>query len=202
MPRSAASAGERGAGRLIADDARAALAWAARPEHPPAEAPALARRFGLLLYRDGTIREAQERMEQAAALTADAALASADLARAAAIAKCRVSGTEALRLELAAARRATGTTSDRARALGRAAELLNRFPGMFAEPSAPIRGRPGPAGRPLAAGDPRTAAVIAVATASYAAASAHPRWPARRPHSDAARCRAGRASWRAAPWTR
>ena len=178
--------GERGGGRLIADDARAALARAARPEHPPADAPALARRFGLLLYRDGTIREAQERMEQAAALTADAALASADLARAAAIAKCRVSGTEALRLELAAARRAAGRR-DRARALGRAAELLNRFPGMFAEPSTQSADDLVRQAGQLAAGDPHTAAVIAVATASYAATSGGPTMASAQAALDAAR---------------
>jgi hypothetical protein len=175
----AALSGDRGSdhlipdARLIADDARAALAWAAHPDHRPAEAPALARRFGLLLYRDGTIREAQERMEQAAALTADGPQASADLARAAAIAKCRVSGPEALRLELAAARRATDPR-DRARALGRAAELLNRFPGMFAEPSAQSADDLIRQAGQLAASDPYTAAVIAVATASYAATSGAP----------------------------
>jgi predicted ATPase/DNA-binding CsgD family transcriptional regulator len=173
-------------GRLIAGDARAALAWAARAGHPPAEAPALARRFGLLLYRDGAIREAQERMEQAAALTADAAQASADLARAAAIAKCRVSGAEALRLELAAADRAAGPR-DRARALGRAAELLNRFPGMFGGPSAQSADDLVRQAGQLAAGDPHTAALIAVATASYAATSGAPTMARARLALDAAR---------------
>ena len=125
-------------------------------------------------------------MEQAAALTADAALSSADLARAAAIAKCRVSGTEALRLELAAARRATGPR-DRARALGRAAELLNRFPGMFAEPSTQSADDLVRQAGQLAAGDPHTAAVIAVATASYAATSGGPTMASAQAALDAAR---------------
>ena len=125
-------------------------------------------------------------MEQAAALTADGAQASADLARAAAIAKCRVSGAEALRLELAAARRATGPL-DRARALGRAAELLNRFPGMFAEPSAQSADDLVRQASRLAAVDPHTAAVIAVATASYAATSGAPTMASAQAALDAAR---------------
>jgi predicted ATPase/DNA-binding CsgD family transcriptional regulator len=190
----AALASDRGGDgvRMIAGDARAALAWAARPEHPPATArpPAgahqLARRFGLLLYRDGIIREAQERLEQAAAFTADGTEAAADLARAAAVAKCRVAGEDALRLELAAAGRATHPR-DQARALGRAAELLNRFPGMFAEPSAQSAdGLLRHAGQ-LAAGDPHAAAVIAVATASYAAASGAPTLASAQAALDAAR---------------
>jgi predicted ATPase/DNA-binding CsgD family transcriptional regulator len=177
----AALAGERGGDgvRMIADDARAALAWAARPERPPGAARSpdgahpLARRFGLLLYRDGTIREAQERLEQAAAFAADGTGAAADLGRAAAVAKCRVAGEDALRLELAAAGRATDPR-DRARALGRAAELLNRFPGMFAEPSPQSADDLLRRAVPLAAGDPHATAVIAVAAASYAAASGAP----------------------------
>ena len=186
-------------GRLIADDARAALAWAARLEHPPAAAPALARQFGLLLYRDGTIREAQQRLEQAAALTADGTQASADLARAAAIAKCRVSGAEALRLELASAGRAAGPR-DRARALGRAAELLNRFPGMFAEPSAhsadDLAGQASRL-RPAIRTPPRSSPWPGPATRPPPA----PPWPARRPHST----RPGpyrTRFWKAPPWTR
>jgi len=93
--------------------------------------------------------------------------------RAAAVAKCRVAGEDALRLELAAAGRATGPR-DRARALGRAAELLNRFPGMFAEPSPQSADDLLRHAGPLAAGDPHATAVIAVATASYAAASGAP----------------------------
>jgi hypothetical protein len=59
-------------------------------------------------------------------------------------------------------------------ALGRAAELLNRFPGMFAEAD-----RPAPDGlvdeaRRLAPDDARVAAMIAVATAGYATASQAP----------------------------
>ena len=184
---SSGTGGSTGDGaRMIADDTRAALAWAAREERPPVEAQPLARRFGLLLYRDGTIREAQERLAQAAALTRDGTEASADLARAAAVAKCRVSGEEALGLELAAARRATDPR-DRARALGRAAELLSRFPGMFAGPAAFSADELMRQASQLAPGDPRTAAVVAVAAASYAGASGAPSMASARAALDAAR---------------
>ena len=85
----------------------------------------------------------------------DAVPAVRDLARAAAVAKCRVSGDDALRLELAAAARAGEVGDDRleARALARAVELLNRFPGMFAHLPAPA---PSPSSRSRRAGSAGT----------------------------------------------
>ena len=59
----------------VADDVRAALGWAAgRPGERPAAA-LLARAFGLLLYRDGDLDEAQQRFEQAASFEPDASRA-------------------------------------------------------------------------------------------------------------------------------
>src|SRR4051794_21623373 len=123
----------------VADDVRAALAWACGQVGERAAAASLARTFGLLLYRDGDLDEAQQRLEQAASCEPDAGTAVRDLARAAAVAKCRVSGDDALRLELAAAEKGQEAGDDRlsARALARAVELLNRFPGMFAHLPAP-----------------------------------------------------------------
>ena len=62
-----------------------------------------------------------------------------DLERAAAYAKCRVAGVDALRLELAAAQayQDAGRPGDAAVALARAAEHATRFVGMYAEPVAP-----------------------------------------------------------------
>jgi hypothetical protein len=120
----------------VMDDIRSALSRELGQDQPHPAAHSLARHFGTALFRRGGLREAQQRMEQAASLTADDREAAADLARAAAVAKCSVLGEEALRLELAAAARArtAGASVEAALALVRAAELLHRFPGMFAAP--------------------------------------------------------------------
>jgi hypothetical protein len=90
----------------------------------------------MTLFGWGRLAESQQRLEHAAALAADHLDAATDLAHAGAVAKCRVRGDEALRLELEAASRARAGGSDVvvALALVRAAELLYRFPGMFAAP--------------------------------------------------------------------
>lgn len=159
----------------IADDARAALAWAADQKRQDEAAHALARGFGLLLFRAGSLREAQSRMEQAAGFTPDDAEAATDLGRAAAVAKCRVLGDEALRLELAAADRARASArTDAALALTRAAELLNRFPGMFANPDDRSSDTFLDDARRLAPDDTRVAVAITVAAAGYAAGPNNP----------------------------
>jgi predicted ATPase/DNA-binding CsgD family transcriptional regulator len=119
----------------LGDNVRSALAREAGSETPH-PANALAREFGMTLFRWGRLAESQQRLEQAAALTADDLDAAMDLAHAGAVAKCRVRGDEALRLELEVASRARAAGSDvlAALALVRAAELLYRFPGMFADP--------------------------------------------------------------------
>jgi predicted ATPase/DNA-binding CsgD family transcriptional regulator len=119
----------------LAGDARAALRWALGQEVPDSAAHALARSLGLLLFRTGHLAEAQLRMEQAAGLAGDPQEAAERFGEAAAVAKCRVQGEDALRLELAAAdcHRRAGQQSAAALALARAAELLTRFSGMFAE---------------------------------------------------------------------
>lgn len=118
----------------VAADVRAALGWAAAQARPDVEAPALARGFGLLMFRTGHLPEAQQRLEQAAGLAADFGQAAADFGQAAAVAKCRVLGEEALRLELAAVASAEsgGDAQAAALALVRSAELHTRFSGMFA----------------------------------------------------------------------
>jgi hypothetical protein len=120
----------------LGDNVRSALAREAGSETPHRAANALARDFGMTLFRGGRLAESQQRLEQAAALTADDLDAATNLAQAGAVAKCRVRGDEALRLELEVASRARAAGSDvlAALALVRAAELLYRFPGMFADP--------------------------------------------------------------------
>ncbi len=102
--------------RDLDDDVRNALNQLA--ERPSDESSRLGQTYALLLFRSGRLREAQDLFE-----------AAGDLASAAAVAKCRVLGDEALRLELAAAARESGRAG--ALAFVRAAELATRFAGMF-----------------------------------------------------------------------
>jgi hypothetical protein len=101
----------------LADDLRAAAAWSSEP--------AASQLLATLLFRSGRMREAQQRFEQAHAY-----------AQAAAVAKCRVLGEDALRLELLARDDCLQRGDDdgvRA-ASARSVELVHRFSGMFADP--------------------------------------------------------------------
>jgi hypothetical protein len=150
----------------VGDDVRAALAWAVAQEAAPESAHDLAAAFAALQFRAGGLRAAVAAGEVAAALAPDAATAAADLSRAAAVAKCRVTGDEALRLELAAAHvaEAAGERQQAARAFASAAQLVGRFAGMFAsEPDAAVAAQAGAAARRLSAGDPQVDAALAVA---------------------------------------
>jgi len=154
----------------ITDDARSALARAVAHPELDAVMHELARRFGQLLFRAGSLNEAQLRLEQAALFVADGC---ADLADAAAVAKCRVDGEDALRLELLAADRAVHPVAA-ALATARAAELLTRFPGMFGElPDRSAASLLDDAHR-LAPADARVAAGIAVAQAGYRSTDPRP----------------------------
>jgi predicted ATPase/DNA-binding CsgD family transcriptional regulator len=162
--------------RAIADDSRAALAWAAGHSRPDTAAAGLARGLGLLLFGSGSLREAQTRLEQAAGFTSDGTRAAADLALAAAVAKCRVRGEDALRLERAAAQQArtAGDLVAAALALARAGELLNRFPGMF-DARTVLDAEPYLAeASALAPHNPHVAAALHVARAGYAAPGGAP----------------------------
>ena len=123
----------RSALRHLEGDVRAALAAAAAHDPPQDRAYALAQASARLLFRTGSLQLAGSRFELAAGLAPDGRLATADLARAAAVAKCRVDGEDAERFELAAAAAAQsiGERTDQAFAYARAAELIRRFPGMF-----------------------------------------------------------------------
>jgi predicted ATPase len=166
--------------RAIADDARAALARVT--SGPDAEAAELAGELGLALFRDGSLREAQTRLQQAAELRDDGRGAAAALAHAAAIARCRVRGPDALRLDLMAAERAerAGAHVDAALALTRAAETITRFSGMFGAPPTQASDELIDRARSLAPHDPHVAAGIAIATLAYAN-------PAGRPIAEASR---------------
>lgn len=119
----------------VADEMRAALAWliSLRPERD--EAPELAHDLAMLLFRAGHLREAQRRFEQSAELAGQPRIAAQRLVEASDVARCRVLGEEAFRLDLAAVEQCR-LGDDRellALALARGAETVFRFEGMFAE---------------------------------------------------------------------
>jgi predicted ATPase/DNA-binding CsgD family transcriptional regulator len=121
-----------------ADDLRAALAWSAAQPGPRADAYRLALLLARLLFTRGRLREAQRRYEQTASLATGPADAAVALECAAATAKCRVLGHEALRLDRAAAQMwlRAGDHAAAAVAFARCAEHINRFVGMYDSPPA------------------------------------------------------------------
>ena len=141
------AAGAGGAWRAafdaVADDLRAALAWAAGTGpgsgtgvRHRAEAHRLAWLLGALAYRRGRGLEAQRRYEEAAGLAADGGEAAAALHQAALVAAGRHVGDDALRLHQDAADAAVAAGDDvaAARDLSLAATLVNRCPGIMSEP--------------------------------------------------------------------
>jgi len=156
-----------------ADEFRAALGWSAAL---PAEADAalradtgrMAATLSGLLFTRGRLREAQQRYEQAAALAGDATAEARALECAAATAKIRTAGEEALRLdrEAAAAYLRADDPAAASVAFARCAEHVTRFAGMYA--GLPGRGTAGGLladARAHAGGDPRAVAAIGSAEA-------------------------------------
>jgi predicted ATPase/DNA-binding CsgD family transcriptional regulator len=122
----------------VADELRSALGWAADNPECCSEAFRLAFRLAELSFARGMPGESQVRYEQAAELADDDSAAAAALHCAAGAAEVRHFGNEALRLRRAAADAAI-RSGDRAAAaidLARAAELINRGPGLMATPAA------------------------------------------------------------------
>ncbi|HEY8545527.1 MAG TPA: hypothetical protein VIL36_10785, partial [Acidimicrobiales bacterium] len=118
----------------VADDLRAALGWAAgRPDHRSA-AYELALTLGDLAFHRGRIGEAQRRYEEAAGL-GDGPEVTWALRNAAGVAQIRQMGADAKRLFQAVAREALrqGDTAAAGLACARAALLIERCPGIFAE---------------------------------------------------------------------
>ncbi|MEU9594887.1 LuxR C-terminal-related transcriptional regulator [Streptomyces sp. NPDC048193] len=116
----------------LADDLRAALAWAAgRPERR-ADAHRLALSLAGLAFARTLLGEAQQRYEQAAALAGGAAGAAA-LRQAAAVAGCRRLGDDMYRLHRAAAEaaRRAGDRAGACRDLAAAATVAYRFSTLF-----------------------------------------------------------------------
>ncbi|MGX1808258.1 ATP-binding protein [Nocardia sp. NPDC055321] len=122
----------------IADDTRAALAWAASQAERRDDAFALAMSLARLTFDRNLIGESQRRYEQAAALTADPAAAAETLRRAAEVAGCRMRGEDMYRLYRAAAAIACGAADSAAAArdLATAAITVFRMADTFARPIA------------------------------------------------------------------
>jgi predicted ATPase/DNA-binding CsgD family transcriptional regulator len=122
----------------LADELRTALRWTAGSAGHRAEAYRLAIWLADLTFVRGTPGESQRRYEQAAGLAADDLAAAAALHRAAGAAETRHFGNDAMRLRRAAADAAlrAGDRAGAARDLARAAELINRGPGLMPTPRA------------------------------------------------------------------
>ncbi|WP_370360397.1 LuxR C-terminal-related transcriptional regulator [Catenulispora sp. MAP12-49] len=150
----------------VADDLRAALAWAAEQPDQRADACRLAGHLARAAFARQLIGESQRRYEQAAGLADAPAVAAEMLRHAAAVAGCRMRGDDMhrLRIEAADAARRGGDLGAAARDLATAAGDAYRFASKFAQPLPPQEASALiTQARELAADDP--AALAAVATA-------------------------------------
>ncbi|MGI8693334.1 MAG: BTAD domain-containing putative transcriptional regulator [Geodermatophilaceae bacterium] len=118
----------------VADDLRAALAWAAHRPSRRGSAYTLATMLAELTFSRGMPGESQRRYEQAAELVDDEATSAAELRRAAAAALSRHVGDDAVRLFRKSADTAIrcGDRPGAARDLAKAAEMLSRAAGLMA----------------------------------------------------------------------
>ncbi len=117
----------------IVEDLHAALMWSRHRDEQRDAAFRLASGLAVALFVRGRPAEAQRRFEQAAALAPDDATAAERLRAAAGAAEARQFGTESLRLrrEAADALLRAGNRAGAAIELARAAELINRGPGIL-----------------------------------------------------------------------
>ncbi|TDD71108.1 ATPase [Actinomadura darangshiensis] len=121
----------------VAEELRAALAWAADQPEQRADARRLAAAMAELAFARTLLGEAQQRFEQAAGLTADDdGAGAAALRQAAAVAGCRSVDGDSYRLFRAAAEaaRRAGDTAGAGRDLAAAATVAYRFSSSFAQP--------------------------------------------------------------------
>ncbi|MFI6419096.1 ATP-binding protein [Streptomyces sp. NPDC050842] len=117
----------------VAEDLRAALAWAAAQPELRADAHRLALSLAEAAFTRNLLGEAQERYEQAAALADPGAEVGESLRRAAAVAGCRRLGDDMFRLHRAAgeAARRAGDLAGAGRDLAAAATVAYRFSSEF-----------------------------------------------------------------------
>ncbi|MFC7104512.1 hypothetical protein ACFQQB_31125 [Nonomuraea rubra] len=155
---------------LVANDLRAALAWAADQPERRAEAYDLARHLAGLAFTRNLVGESQRRHEQAAALADDPASAASALRHASVVAGCRMRGDDMFRLRCAAAdaARRSGDTAGAAADLAAAATATFRFATTFVRLPAPgeVLALMDEA-RGLAGDDPAALAAVATAEAGW-----------------------------------
>ncbi|MFB4313809.1 LuxR C-terminal-related transcriptional regulator [Actinomadura sp. 21ATH] len=162
-------AGWRARFDAVADDLRAALAWASGEPGERADAHRLARHLAELAFTRNLVGESQQRYEQAAALAEDPAAAAAMLRHAAAVAGCRLHGDDMYRLHRAAAgaARRSGDTARAAADLATAATAVYRFAGTFMRAPSPEETAALIAeARESAGDDPAARAAVALAEAA------------------------------------
>ena len=162
-----ADAEAQGAFDEVADDLRAGLGWAVGRPALRSDAHQLAVCLARLTYTRGSLSEAQERFEEAAALASTSGEAAQDLHVGAAVAWGRHAGNEATRLYRAAAdaARQGGDARRAALELATAAEIITNAPGIMSElaPPGEVRALLGQA-RTLAGGDVHVAAALLTVT--------------------------------------
>ncbi|MEV0632718.1 ATP-binding protein [Nonomuraea wenchangensis] len=157
---------------LVADDLRAALAWAAGRPELREDAYELARRLAELTFTRHLVGESQRHYEQAAELAIDPADSASMLRQAAAVAGCRTVGDDMYRLLRAAAEaaRRAGDTVGAAADLAAAATVAFRFsPKFVRHPSGEEALALIVDARGLAGGDPAAQAAVALAEAAVLA---------------------------------
>ncbi|TYB60285.1 ATPase [Nonomuraea sp. PA05] len=157
---------------LVADDLRAALAWAAERPEQRVDAFELARCLAELTFTRHLPDESQRRYEQAAALAAGPAAAASMLRQAAAVAGCRTAGDDMYRLRRAAAdaARASGDLAGAAADLASAATIAFRFSSTFVRlPSTEDALALITEAREAVGGDPAARAALALAEAAVLA---------------------------------
>ncbi|MGF6881401.1 putative ATPase/DNA-binding CsgD family transcriptional regulator [Nocardia sp. GAS34] len=152
----------------VADDFRAALAWAADRPGQRADAARLAQHLARLLFGRHLLGESLWRYEQAAGLVDDPAVANAMLRDAAAVAGCQLRGDDMYRCYRAAAdaARAAGNNAGAAHDLATAVATAYRFATKFVRGLAPDEADMLIAeARELSGTDPAARAAVALAAA-------------------------------------
>ncbi|MBF6469750.1 ATPase [Nocardia beijingensis] len=155
----------------VADDFRAAMAWAADQPGRRAEAFRLAQHMAQLCFTRNLIGESQMRYEQAAALADDPATAAVMFRHAAAAAGCQMRGDDMHRFHRAAAEAAlrSGDSAGAARDLATAAANAYRFASKFVRPLPPEEATALiTEAQQLAGDDPAARAAVALAEAGRA----------------------------------
>ncbi|MEU9376108.1 LuxR C-terminal-related transcriptional regulator [Streptomyces sp. NPDC048255] len=157
----------------VAEDLRAALAWAAGRPEQRADAYRLASSLAELTFTRNLLGEAQQRYEQAAGLAEDDAAGARALRHAAGVAGCRRLGDDMFRLHRAAgeAARRAGDSTGAGRELAAAATVAYRFSSAFSQipPAEEVTALLAAARELICDDDPAAEAAVALAEAAVVA---------------------------------